>query len=409
MRGTVLAAILGASAIPCSANAQSDTPVMSLSKALELAASNSPKIVAAEAEVRAATAARHTAGLRPNPSVNAEIENVGGSRAYNEIEAPKQTLTLSWPVELGGKRTGRVALADAQQDLAQIERAATGAEVRLVVTQSYVEAVAADRRLVIARDQASIAAEVLHAAHIRVVSGRASPLEEQRAEALRISADADVARTGRLAELARAKLARLIGQPVSGPLDQGWFDRIGTYGPSLGSGSNLAVAAAQNDEKVAEAQLRLARSQRVPDVTVNAGLRRVPISNGTAAVLGVSVPLPLFNSGASAVAQAAAERDRATALRRAAELENAQAVEQAQADLANATAAARTASGPSLSAVQEAARIARIGYREGKFGQLDLLEAERSLAETRASAVDALAAFHIAQAQLERLTTSVQD
>ncbi|MFX8327825.1 TolC family protein, partial [Acinetobacter baumannii] len=83
----------------------------------------------------------------------------------------------------------------------------------------------------------------------------------------------------------------MIGQPVSGPLDQGWFDRIGTYGPSLGSGSNLAVAAAQNDEKVAEAQLRLARSQRVPDVTVNAGLRRVPISNGTAAVLGVSVPL----------------------------------------------------------------------------------------------------------------------
>ncbi|MFX9089534.1 TolC family protein, partial [Acinetobacter baumannii] len=80
---------------------------------------------------------------------------------------------------MGGKRTGRVALADAQQDLAQIERAATGAEVRLVVTQSYVEAVAADRRLVIARDQASIAAEVLHAAHIRVVSGRASPLEEQ--------------------------------------------------------------------------------------------------------------------------------------------------------------------------------------------------------------------------------------
>lgn len=49
-------------------------------------------------------------------------------------------------------------------------------------------------------------------------------------------------------------------------------------------------------------------------------------------------------------------------------------------------------------------RYTRIGYREGKFGQLDLLDAERTLAQTRAAAVDALLSYHIAQAQLERLT-----
>ena len=43
-----------------------------------------------------------------------------------------------------------------------------------------------------------------------------------------------------------------------------------------------------------------------------------------------------------------------------------------------------------LAAAEEAARIARIGYREGKFGQLDLLDAERTLAQTRAAAIDAL-------------------
>ena len=53
--------------------------------------------------------------------------------------------------------------------------------------------------------------------------------------------------------------------------------------------------------------------------------------------------------------------------------------------------------------------IARIGYREGKFGQLDLLEAERTLGETRSAAIDALAAFHIAKAQLDRLTASAKD
>jgi len=196
---------------------------------------------------------------------------------------------------------------------------------------------------------------------------------------------------------------------VTGALDQSWFDRVDGYGPARrDANSNLTVATARADEKAAEAQLRLARSQRLPDVTLSAGIRRLPINNDVAAVFGVSVPLPFFNSGASSVAQASAERDRVAALRRAAELENEQAIGQAQADVANAAAAARTAAGPSLAAAQEAARIARIGYREGKFGQLDLLEAERTLAETRSGAIDALAAFHNAQAQLDRLTASAR-
>src|SRR3546814_9424389 len=65
---------------------------------------------------------------------------------------------------------------------------------------------------------------------------------------------------------------------------------------------------------------------------------------------------------------------------------------------------AATATGPALAAAAETARIARIGYREGKFGQLDLLDAERTLAETRLAAIDALLSYHLAQAQLERLT-----
>lgn len=81
-----------------------------------------------------------------------------------------------------------------------------------------------------------------------------------------------------------------------------------------------------------------------------------------------------------------------------------QAIASATAEAANAATTARNATGPNLAAAQEATRIARIGYREGKFGQLDLLEAERTLAETRAAAIDALAAYHDAQARLERLT-----
>ncbi len=152
--------------------------------------------------------------------------------------------------------------------------------------------------------------------------------------------------------------------------------------------------------------MRLARSQRVPDVTLSASARRLEATNDVAAVFGVSIPFPVFNNGTAAEAQASAQSDQAQALRRAAELDSAQAIASAEAEVANAATSARNASGPALVAAREAARIARIGYREGKFSQLDLLDAERTLSETRAAAIDALAAYHDAQARRDHLATA---
>jgi cobalt-zinc-cadmium efflux system outer membrane protein len=406
----VLAAILAVTSCAALAQAQSSpSSILTLAQAIELARSAAPNIDAASAGVRAASAARDVAGLRPNPTISTEIENVGGSRAYNLVEAPKQTVSVGVPVELGGKRSARLSVANSQGRRAAVDQAAAEADLRLTVTKAYVEAVAADRRLATARAQAAIAGDAVHAAHVRVTAGRASPLEEQRADVLRINANAAVDRATRLAELAHANLFRRMGRSVPGSLDERWFDRVDSYGPArpMSAGGTLALAAARSDEEAAAAQVKLARSQRIPDVTLSAGARRLPINNDVAAVFGISVPLPLFNGGTAAVEQANAEQERASALRRAAEFDAGQAIAQAEADVANAAATARVASGPALASAEEAARIARIGYREGKFGQLDLIDAERTLAETRTAAIDALAAFHDAQAELDRLTTTI--
>lgn len=166
----------------------------------------------------------------------------------------------------------------------------------------------------------------------------------------------------------------------------------------------MAIVAAQADLTTATAQVRLARSQRIPDVTVSAAARRLEASNDMAGVFSVSIPLPLFNSGRASLDLATAQRQQADANRRQAVLDAEQMIASAAVDAANAATTARNATGPTLAAAQEAARIARIGYREGKFGQLDLLEAERTLTETRTAAIDALAQYHDAQARLERLT-----
>jgi cobalt-zinc-cadmium efflux system outer membrane protein len=407
----IIAAVLAAGACASSLQAQTSPPgaaepVLTLVQALERAGATSPAREAAAAGIRAAEAQRRVAALRPNPSIVAEAENVAGTGIYKGLSSSETTVGLAFPIELGGKRGARIAVADAQASRVSLEAAVALADLRLRVTQAYNDAAAAQRRAVIAREQVGIATEALRAARVRVQAGRASPLEEQRADVARIAAEGAAERAERTAAVTAGNLARLIGGHP-GSLDLGWFDRVGGIGPqaSIEVDGTLAAAAARADFATASAQVRLARSQRVPDVTLSASARRLEQTNDTAAVFGLSIPLPVFNSGRAGVDLAAAQRQQADAQRRVVLLDAVQAIATAQGEAYNAATTARNATGPALAAAQEAARIARIGYREGKFGQLDLLDAERTLSETRQAAIEALAAFHDAQARLERLTT----
>jgi len=410
LNATLAVSLIGASV----AKAQTATsppqavtePPFSLERALALGGAVSPSLEAGAAGVQAATAGRAVASLRPTPEVGVETETVAGSGEYRGFRSAETTAGLALPIELGGKRSARVAVADAQIDRARIGSAIAIADLTLAITQSYNDAVAAERRLTVARDQAQISAEALRVARTRVAAGAASPIEQQRADVLRINAETAVERATRNTEVARGNLERLVGRPVSGALDSAWFDRIEGYGPTqpIEAEGTLALAAATADARTASAQVQLARAQRIPDVTVSASARRLAATNDVAAVFGVSIPFPVFNNGNAAVAQAQAQQAQAEALRRLAILEAERSIASAQAELANAATTARTAGGPALAAATEAARIARIGYAGGKFGQLDLLEAERTLAQTRADATDALAAYHDAEARLARLT-----
>ena len=401
----IIAALCAATA--CVVMAQAQTTIITLEQAVAAAGGSAPARDGAQAEIDAALAARAVAGLRPNPQLQTQIENIAGAGPYGGFGQAETTVGLAIPIELGGKRAARIGLADAQTGRAQVAAALVAADNRLQVTLLYIEAVAAERRLATARDQDRIAQAARHAAQTRVQAGRASPIEEQRAEVAALTTANGIVQAQRLAMAARANLARRVGLPTDAMLDDAALDRLppDRHGPAAVTGAGtLALAAADADLGIADAGVTLARSQRVPDLNVGPGIRRLEASNDTAAVFSLSVPIPLFNTGRAAVTQARAERRRAEAQRRMTALDVEQAITDAQAQADNGAATARMASGPALAAAQEAARIARIGYREGKFGQIDLLDAERTLADTRIAAIDALAAYHNARARLERLT-----
>ena len=412
----LIAAVLAAPLCVLAAQAQTSPPasggdVFTLDEALAKAGAVAPGPVAAEAGRRSAAAGRAVAALRPNPSVSIDTENALGTGPYRGFDESDTTLAFALPVELGGKRSARIAVADARIRRAEVEVAVAAADLRLAVTEAYVAAIAADRRALVAEDRLAVATENLRIANDRVMVGANPPIDAQRAllEEAKARIEADTARVG--ANAARTMLQRYAGDPALGALDTGWFDRAatGSYGPTLrvGADGTLALAAAAAETEAAEAGVRLARSQRVPDLTLTAGTRRLEVSNDQAMVFGVSIPLPVFNTGRAAVTQAARERDHAEARQRVARFDAERALAAAEAERDRA-ATLVWGSNPALAAAGEAARIARIGYAEGKFDQMVLLDAERTLLDTQRAAIDARADYHNAVARLGRLTTRLQ-
>ncbi|PMV79784.1 transporter, partial [Pseudomonas sp. FW306-2-2C-B10A] len=85
-------------------------------------------------------------------------------------------------------RPARVALATARLSRAQVQAEIAKADLRLRITQLYIEAAAAERRAEVLSEQAGIANNAFRVSSERVKAGDVGPIEQQRADVLRINA-----------------------------------------------------------------------------------------------------------------------------------------------------------------------------------------------------------------------------
>jgi cobalt-zinc-cadmium efflux system outer membrane protein len=151
------------------------------------------------------------------------------------------------------------------------------------------------------------------------------------------------------------------------------------------------------------AALALERALRIPDLTLSGGVRRFEDTDDTMYLFGLSIPLPIFDRNQGGVREArfslekAAEEQRAAAVRIRTELS------EALGALSSAHAEALTLKRVALPAAEQAFTAAREGYRQGKFGFLEVLDAQKTYAEVRYQYIESLVAYHRSIARLERL------
>lgn len=384
---------------------------ITLRDALSLTLLQSPELAGLAWEVRAREARMLQAGRPPNPWIETLVEDFGGGRDVggSRIGEPQTTIQLSHLIELGGKRGARETLAGLDRDLAAWDREAARIDVLARVAGTYVDVLAGQERVSVARKTLSVVEQVYATVSARVDAGVASPIEQSRSAVALATARIEVQRARRLLEADRVRLSTLWGaesaafDAVDGDLNATpalpLFDALQQR---LSENPEVARWAAEIAQRDAVRAVEEAR--RVPDITLSAGYRRFTSPGGNAWVAGASVPLPIFDRNRAGVQAADDRLARAREDQQAARLRVTAALAGAYGALASAHDEASALAADVLPAARSAFDAVEEGYRLGRFGFLDVLDAQRTLVAAEAQHVDALAAVHRGVANIERLT-----
>ena len=387
--------------------AQPAVPTLTIEDALTLAYERNAGLLRAVADQQVADARVQSARAWANPTLHLETENVLGQGSYSDFDAAETTISVAQELPIGGERRATRRGARADQAAAAAGLALARRMVLRDVTIAYAEVIAADRLADIARQRARIAAETQRAVARRFAAGLESELQSSRisveasglqAAARRATADAMAARRS-LAQLWRADM-------VTEVLDAQWFDRVPSSASRIPvSGAHPRVLQAQLATERARAQLDVARARRFQAIEATIGTRRFkdqPGDSDQAFVLGVSVPLPLWDRNRAGIAEARAELTRAelTAEQESRAVSSEQAAAAAELEAATLEVRALTVA---LPFAESAASLSQQGYDAGRLSLLERLSAERALSDAREQLERARLAMHRAQAEVASL------
>nr|WP_232108882.1 TolC family protein [Pseudomonas mosselii] len=374
---------------------------LSLDQALDAAFSQNPDFAAIGREIGIAEGERRQAGLIPNPELSWEVEDT--RRATSTT-----TVTLSQALELGGKRGARIEVAKAGQAIARLELERQRNSLRADVIQAFHAALRAQTALELAQQSQALTERGLRVVEGRVRAGQSSPVEATRAQVQLAQAEAAVRRARTERGVANQVLARLTGSA------EARFDRLDASnlspGPAPQAEPLLAKVEQTAEWRLAAAQIERGdaslgseKAQRIPNLTVSLGSQYSREDRERVNVVGLSMPLPLFDRNQGNVLAAARRADQARDLRNAVEVrlrsETRSALEQWGTAMGEVQAYDRTI----LPAAQQAVDTATRGFEMGKFAFLDVLDAQRTLIDARGLYLEALAQATDARAQVERI------
>ena len=392
---------------PASAEAASGR-ALTLEGALRRAAAADPARPGLDARLRGDEAGVRQAGLRPNPTLGLMVENLPTLGGGDILGRTETTLTYEQKLERGGDRSARTGLAQsegllitAQAQIGQLDRLE-------LVQRAWVDAMAAEAQLEIARERLSLAERFQTEVQRRVNSARDPLFAGARAEAELAQAQIDFDQAEIAVRVARIVLAKFWDGAADFRMGASDFEDTSAARVAAGAVAQADLEAFRARQAIADAQVRLEQARAVPDPTVSVGVRHI-WDNEVALVFGGSVPLQRYDRNQGAIDRARADGLAAQADQNALRLEREREIARLQVQLLARANEARRIAEETQPQAERAVVLVREGFARGGFTYNDVMSAHAALLQAKARRVAVLQTFHNDRARLDRLTGAHAD
>ncbi len=352
---------------------------------------------------------RQTAALKPQFRTSAQLENIAGTNEYSGVDSGELTLSLSSVIELGGQRKARLGLVTARQQQLDTAQRVLTLDLLAQVTRQFIAVAAAQEQLRLLQQTRELAQQTVQTLNRQVQAGRTPEAELLRAKAAIARATIDAQKAEQLLKSERVKLsvfwadatpdftqvrADLFVIPEPAPLP----DLLARLE------NNPELMLLEDEVELSAAELRHAQAERTPNLEWNAGIRRLQVTEDSALVVGISMPLGSGGRATGAMATAAANQA-------GAELQRDQAHLRLEAHLVNLHEAYRqalsevnTLRDDVVPQLRQAMQATANAFQQGRYSYLELNLAQRQLLTEQLSLIDAAARAHALGTDLERLT-----
>tara|TARA_R110000803_G_scaffold24450_1_gene58921 strand:+ start:4104 stop:5465 length:1362 start_codon:yes stop_codon:yes gene_type:complete len=334
--------------------------------------------------------------LRPGYEVGFEMENFAGTGDIGVFNSTEFTLSLSSVLEMGGKRAARVGVVKSRNSQLVAMRKIEALNLLSEVTRRYIDVLAAQERVSLAQEATLLAENTLLEVEKRSNAGVAPAAEVKRALAALGNSRLVASSEQQQFDYAKVALAMMWKETtpsftqVDGNLFQFSADIEFTklYAKVKQNPEILIYAA---EERLRDAQLRLARTESSADIKWSVGVRQIQEVNDTALTAGFSMPLFSSKRNTGAIISAQAKRDEVTVKREVTMLALHDQLYRAYSNRKQAIFTAQNLKDSIVPTLKEALIETKTAYQRGRYSYLDYLTARQELLFARRAMIESAA------------------
>lgn len=388
--------------------AVAQTTTLSLAQALERTVKQSPVLQEYPYQLRMIDAQRLQAGVRPNPEIGVDLENIAGTGSSQGLDNAELTLTLSQLIEMGDKRTYRLERTQWQQQLLQQQFEISRVDVLAATARSYIRQVELQQLSLLVQQRIVREQRLLDIARQRATASSLSDADVTRLELRLVRSQLELTAAQNAIALGKAQLsAHWASEPDFSGV-QGGLAQL----PLLPTLPELQISLMQSPQltrfvtqtRLHETELQLAKAEQSADIRLSAGVRRIESQNDNALVLGFSMPWQLNDPSAGQRLAAQTQIELSSVQQQQLHTTLRLLVQQTYLELEQLRQYSKVLQSTLLPKTHQLQQQSEQGYQQGQVDLFSLLAAEQELRQAEMDLVGAQSRFHLQLLELERLT-----